>query len=126
MGCKESNQTNKQTNFNFLLQVHEVNASSSRNGKKILSQLQEATQSHQVSHQGVGTPSKTSISQGASKPKPATMPTAFTNLFKKKDTTTDASKPIDDKKSKKRKRDETEQGRSLRPSDLWWARVIVP
>ena len=88
-----------------------MNASSSRNGKKILSQLQEATQSHQVSHQGVGTPSKNSNSQGANKPKPATMPTAFTNLFKKKDTTTDASKQIDDKKSKKRKRDETELGR---------------
>ena len=87
-----------------------MNASSSRNGKKILSQLQEATQSHQVSHQGVGTPSKNSSSQGASKPKPASMPTAFTNLFKKKDTT-DISKQIDDKKSKKRKRDETEQGR---------------
>ena len=90
---------------NLILQVHEVNASSSRNGKRILSQLQEATQSHQVSHQGCGTPSKNPGTPSFSKPPAAPMPTAFTNLFKKKDTKTEEVIQIDDKKSKKRKRE---------------------
>lgn len=38
-----------------LLQVFEVNSSSQRSGKLILSQLKEATQSHQVDIQGVNT-----------------------------------------------------------------------
>lgn len=37
----------------WLLQVFEVNASSQRSGRLILSQLKEATQSHQVDGQGV-------------------------------------------------------------------------
>jgi hypothetical protein len=32
----------------YLVQVLEINTSSKRNGKRILSELQEATQSHQV------------------------------------------------------------------------------
>ena len=35
-----------------------MNASSCRSGKQVLSQLQEATQSHQVSSQGSHTPRK--------------------------------------------------------------------
>jgi hypothetical protein len=34
--------------FVYLVQVLEINTSSKRNGKRILSELQEATQSHQV------------------------------------------------------------------------------
>lgn len=64
--------------------VHEVNASSCRSGKQVLSQLQEATQSHQVSSQGNHTPRKNTAL--GDKPKPENkLPTAFTNLFKKAD-----------------------------------------
>lgn len=94
-------------------QVHEVNASSSRNGKRILSQLQEATQSHQVSHQGCGTPVKNPGNPGPSTPKRTKMPTAFTNLFnKKKETPSETVIQIDDKKSKKRKREAEDKGRN--------------
>ena len=85
-----------------------MNASSSRNGKKILSQLQEATQSHQVSHQGCGTPIKNPGTPGSLTPKPAKMPTAFTNLFSKKDTSTVID--VDEKKTKKRKREPADIG----------------
>lgn len=42
--------------WNAHLQVFEVNASSQRSGRLILSQLKEATQSHQVDSQGRGAP----------------------------------------------------------------------
>ncbi|XP_062603770.1 ATPase family AAA domain-containing protein 5-like [Saccostrea cucullata] len=90
--------------------VFEVNASSSRNGKRILAQLQEATQSQQVSkHQfsGAGTPKKLKNASNAvtsSKQKP----TVFTNLFKKA-ATPNCVTPMEEKGKpgrKKRKRDE--------------------
>ncbi|XP_061196703.1 ATPase family AAA domain-containing protein 5-like [Saccostrea echinata] len=90
--------------------VFEVNASSSRNGKRILAQLQEATQSQQVSkHQfsGTGTPKKLKnppnvVSSTKQKP------TVFTNLFKKAATPNSVT-PTEEKSKpgrKKRKRDE--------------------
>ncbi|KAK3608231.1 hypothetical protein CHS0354_007245 [Potamilus streckersoni] len=77
--------------------VFEVNASSSRSGKKILSQLQEATQSHQVSHnKEIGTPVKSAIravnfssemsSKGVGTKHSVLMtkmPSAFANFFQK-------------------------------------------
>ncbi|XP_041364172.1 ATPase family AAA domain-containing protein 5-like [Gigantopelta aegis] len=91
--------------------VIEVNASSSRNGKRILSQLQEATQSHQVAQSKEGTTNWTNITQTDSvqafqksqeKPVPK-LPTAFTNLFQK--AAAKKTSPIEvidvDKKSKK-------------------------
>ena len=92
-----------------------MNASSSRNGKKILSQLQEATQSHQVSHQGCGTPVKNpAAALGSLTPKSAKMPTAFTNLFNKKKETS-AVIDVDQKKSKKRKREPADIGIQYEP-----------
>ncbi|XP_060071807.1 ATPase family AAA domain-containing protein 5-like [Ylistrum balloti] len=62
--------------------VFEVNASSNRNGKRILAQLQEATQSHQVSR-GTDTPTKCPPSKTAHASQPnAKMPSAFSNFFK--------------------------------------------
>ena len=88
-----------------------MNASSSRNGKKILSQLQEATQSHQVSQQGLGTPVKNpATAMGSLTPKPAKMQTAFTNLFNKKKPETSTVIDVDEKKSKKRKRESVDIG----------------
>ncbi|KAJ8317885.1 hypothetical protein KUTeg_002976 [Tegillarca granosa] len=93
--------------------VFEVNASSSRNGKRILSQLQEATQSHQVANhkeKTVGTPSKKTNLSTASKSKDITekkLPTSFANLFKKASTSAKPEKtPTTPSKSKKRKRKE--------------------
>ncbi|KAL3875830.1 hypothetical protein ACJMK2_033742 [Sinanodonta woodiana] len=77
--------------------VFEVNASSSRSGKKILSQLQEATQSHQVSHnKEMGTQAENAIpvinvsSEPSSKVvatkhsvSTTKMPSVFANFFKK-------------------------------------------
>ncbi|XP_033744529.1 ATPase family AAA domain-containing protein 5-like isoform X2 [Pecten maximus] len=62
--------------------VFEVNASSTRNGKRILAQLQEATQSHQVSR-GTDTPTKCPPSKTASAFQPTTkIPSAFSSFFK--------------------------------------------
>ncbi|KAK6171608.1 hypothetical protein SNE40_019759 [Patella caerulea] len=69
--------------------VFEVNTSSSRNGKKILSRLQEATQSHQVGQvkDGVPPPVFTPTDNAASATKKDIpqnkLPAAFTNLFNK-------------------------------------------
>ncbi|XP_021363391.1 ATPase family AAA domain-containing protein 5-like isoform X2 [Mizuhopecten yessoensis] len=62
--------------------VFEVNASSTRNGKRILAQLQEATQSHQVSR-GTDTPTKCPPSKSASASQAnAKIPSAFSGFFK--------------------------------------------
>lgn len=39
--------------FFFVLQIFEVNASCQRSGRQIVSQLKEATQSHQVDKKGI-------------------------------------------------------------------------
>ncbi|KAH3864432.1 hypothetical protein DPMN_027450 [Dreissena polymorpha] len=98
--------------------VHEVNASSCRSGKQILSQLQEATQSHQVSSQGSHTPRKhtalgTCSQEGKVQPA-SKMPTAFTNLFKKGGASQHPSDPPPAQDSKKRKRKKS--GKDSSPS----------
>ncbi|XP_048248109.1 ATPase family AAA domain-containing protein 5-like isoform X2 [Haliotis rufescens] len=86
--------------------VIEVNAASSRNGKKILSKLQEATQSHQVATSKDGssnsmmaalTNSQSGSTPSSAKPakKDAKLPTAFTNLFRKAGSKTDPVEVID-------------------------------
>ncbi|XP_069124963.1 ATPase family AAA domain-containing protein 5-like [Argopecten irradians] len=95
--------------------VFEVNASSTRNGKRILSQLQEATQSHQVSR-GTDTPTKCPPSKLVSSTQPsAKVPSAFSSFFKQTSNSSNKtgnvgkeSKSKKDKESakqKKRKRD---------------------
>ncbi|CAG2216522.1 unnamed protein product [Mytilus edulis] len=78
--------------------VFEVNASSIRNGKRILTQLQEATQSHRVSHKSCGDAGPASIFTQGNKPSPRkkpekekNAPTSFANFFNK----TTNSKPVD-------------------------------
>ncbi|XP_067672445.1 ATPase family AAA domain-containing protein 5-like [Haliotis asinina] len=83
--------------------VIEVNAASSRNGKKILSKLQEATQSHQVATSKDGGSNSMmaalsgSTSSSAAKPakKEAKLPTAFTNLFRKAGSKSDPVEVVD-------------------------------
>ncbi|CAG2239315.1 unnamed protein product [Mytilus edulis] len=84
--------------------VFEVNASSIRNGKRILTQLQEATQSHRVSHKSCGDAGPASIFTQGNKPSPRkkpekekNAPTSFANFFNK----TTNSKPVETEKSKK-------------------------
>ncbi|XP_053392476.1 ATPase family AAA domain-containing protein 5-like [Mercenaria mercenaria] len=88
--------------------VHEVNASSCRSGKQILSQLQEATQSHQVSSQGNHTPRKNTALGDKSKPENK-MPTAFTNLFKKAAAPAAESKQEEKQAGRKRKRNKSDK-----------------
>ncbi|KAK3090730.1 hypothetical protein FSP39_014136 [Pinctada imbricata] len=100
--------------------VFEVNASSCRNGKRILAQLQEATQSHQVSKNSVGgsnTPVKIDKKKEPGVDQKKKLPTAFTNLFKqaesqsKKDVPSKKApkKEDGDSRKKKRKREEEEE-----------------
>ncbi|XP_070580263.1 ATPase family AAA domain-containing protein 5-like isoform X2 [Ptychodera flava] len=88
--------------------VFEVNASSKRSGKQILSELKEATQSHQVSHgQGSGMLSKF-VSHNVQVPgkevKKPPVHSAFASFLKKPDS--------GGKKTKKKKESETKAGAS--------------
>ncbi|KAL4240609.1 ATPase AAA domain-containing protein 5 [Mactra antiquata] len=85
--------------------VHEVNTSSCRSGKQILSQLQEATQSHQVSSLGSLTPRK-NVDQ--TKGEGSKMPQSFTNLFKKAAVSSQDKADVKDG-GKKRKRNKSEK-----------------
>ncbi|XP_055955097.1 ATPase family AAA domain-containing protein 5 [Patella vulgata] len=85
--------------------VFEVNTSSSRNGKKILSRLQEATQSHQVGQVKDGipppvfTPTDNTVSATKKDTPQNKLPTAFTNLFNKakKSSDVDTKNDVDGK-----------------------------
>ncbi|XP_052071004.1 ATPase family AAA domain-containing protein 5-like isoform X2 [Mytilus californianus] len=95
--------------------VFEVNASSIRNGKRILTQLQEATQSHRVSHNKHGDAGPASIFTQGNKPSPRkkpekNVPTSFANFFNKTTNSIQveiekSKKSNDSKNRRKRKRD---------------------
>ncbi|XP_014342593.1 ATPase family AAA domain-containing protein 5 [Latimeria chalumnae] len=105
--------------------VFEVNASCQRNGRQILSQLKEATQSHQVDNahkpaffsnysssksprkqnspqKVVSSPRKSPLSPRGAGPKRELAPTSLTNFFK----VMPKAKTGEEKKSQRKKRDE--------------------